>query len=320
MRESKCDVLIIGAGPAGMATALELRRSGVESIRILERESQAGGIPRHSFHIGYGIKDLKRVISGPAYAERYRNSLTKLGQRIETETIVTDWIDDHTVQTTSPSGLERITAKHIVIASGARERNRSARLIAGSRTRGIFTTGSLQQLTYLGAAKRSGRAVIIGAEHVSFSAVMTLHHLGVKTSAVVTSNSKHDTYWPLLVGARILYRFKYYKAASEITVIGDKQVSAVKFKKNGNEITIPCEYVVFTGNWIPDNELVRKSGLALDETKSPVTDSEFRTSKRHIFAVGNATLPIKSADTCAVQGKKLARIIRDEIKAVPSSR
>ena len=320
MRESKCVILIIGAGPAGMATALELRKLGVDSIRILEREGEAGGIPRHSFHIGYGIKDLKRVISGPKYAARYRSQLKKVGQSIETEAIVTDWIDEKTVQVTSPKGIERITADKIVIASGARERNRSARLIAGSRTKGIFTTGSLQQLTYLGGAKRSGRAVVVGAEHVSFSAVMTLSHLGLRTSAVVTTGKRHETYWPLLVGAKLLYRFKYYKAVDEIEVIGSKQVEALKFKVGGRETTIPCEYVVFTGNWIPDNELVRKAGLELDSAKSPVIDSEFRTSKSHIFAVGNATLPIKSADTCAVQGKKLAKVLAREVRAGKSSR
>ena len=67
------------------------------------------------------------------------------------------------------------------------------------------------------------------------------------------------------------------------------------------------------GNWIPDNELARKAGLLLDESKSPVIDGEFRTNKRHIYAVGNATLPIKSADTCAVQGRKLGAIIASEI-------
>jgi thioredoxin reductase len=313
MRESKCEVLIIGAGPAGMATAIELKELGIESIRIIEREVNAGGIPRHSFHIGYGIKDLKRVMSGPNYAKRYRDKLKTLSQSVETESIVTDWIDDKTVQVTSPNGIERIQASRIVIATGARERARNARLIAGSRTRGIFTTGSLQQFTYLGDSKRSGSAVVVGAEHVSFSAVMTLKHLGVKTSAVITTGKKHETYWPLLLGARILYRFKYYKEVSEIEVIGSTQVEGVKFKKGSKAISIPCQFIVFTGNWIPDNELARKAGLSLDESKSPVINNEFRTNKSHIFAVGNATLPIKSADTCAVQGRKLGKIIASEL-------
>jgi thioredoxin reductase len=313
MRESKCEVLIIGAGPAGMATAIELRKRGIESIRILEREVSAGGIPRHSFHIGYGIKDLKRVMSGPNYAKRYRDRLKAVGQIIETNSIVTDWVDEKTVQVTSPNGIERISAEKIVIAAGARERARNARLIAGSRTRGIFTTGSLQQFTYLGDSKRSGSAVVVGAEHVSFSAVMTLKHLGVTTSAVITTGKKHETYWPLILGARILYRFNYYKKASEIEILGDRQVEGVRFKKSGKEISIPCQYIVFTGNWIPDNELARKAGLLLDESKSPVIDGEFRTNKRHIYAVGNATLPIKSADTCALQGRKLGELIASEL-------
>ena len=65
------DVLLVGAGPAGLSAAVELRRLGVGSVLMADREAEAGGIPRHSFHTGYGLRDLHRVLSGPAYARRW---------------------------------------------------------------------------------------------------------------------------------------------------------------------------------------------------------------------------------------------------------
>jgi len=47
MKRTEVDVLIIGAGPAGLAAAIELKKSGIKSVRVIEREKHAGGVPRH---------------------------------------------------------------------------------------------------------------------------------------------------------------------------------------------------------------------------------------------------------------------------------
>ena len=61
-------VVVVGAGPAGLSAAVELRRLGVGPVLVADRETEAGGVPRHSWHTGYGLRDLRRVMTGPAYA------------------------------------------------------------------------------------------------------------------------------------------------------------------------------------------------------------------------------------------------------------
>src|SRR5262245_16930747 len=98
------DVLIVGAGPAGLAAALELRRRGGERVAVVEREDEAGGIPRHSMHTGFGLRDLHRLLSGPQYAARYVELADAARVSIHTGTTVTEWNGPTTVSVTSAAG------------------------------------------------------------------------------------------------------------------------------------------------------------------------------------------------------------------------
>ena len=100
------DVLVIGAGPAGLAASLELRRLGVGTVLAVDREKEAGGIPRHCHHIGFGMRDLFRVMTGPAYAAQYVRLAQQAGVQIKTETTVTDWCGPTHLQAPSTGGLK----------------------------------------------------------------------------------------------------------------------------------------------------------------------------------------------------------------------
>ena len=125
----RADVVIVGAGPAGLTAARYLRTSGVPSVLVLEREAEAGGIPRHSDHLGYGVRDLRTLLSGPAYARRLAERAEAAGADIRLSTTVTGWAGDRSLLVTSPQGRRRIDARAVVLATGARERPRSARLV-----------------------------------------------------------------------------------------------------------------------------------------------------------------------------------------------
>jgi glycine/D-amino acid oxidase-like deaminating enzyme len=129
MKTSQVDVLVIGGGPAGLAAAIELKKSGVNTVRVLERERVAGGVPRHSFHPGYGLRDFKQFLSGPRYAKKYVDEAVAAGVVISTLCTATQLEDKNSVQVTSPAGLETISARAIILATGARERARAARAV-----------------------------------------------------------------------------------------------------------------------------------------------------------------------------------------------
>ena len=73
---------------------------------------------------------------------------------------------------------------------------------------------------------------------------------------------------------------------------------------------IECDTVVFTGDWIPDNELARSSGLLMDPTiKGPSVDTDFRTSRDNVFAIGNLVHKVAAADRCALDGRAVAATV-----------
>ncbi|HXQ23118.1 MAG TPA: FAD-dependent oxidoreductase [Candidatus Acidoferrales bacterium] len=306
----RVDVLVAGGGPAGLAAAIELRRLGTPRVLVVDREEQAGGIPRHAAHVGFGLRDMHRLLTGPRYAARYVHLAERAGVEMRIATSVTGWSGAGTVSLTSPAGLTEVTASAIVLATGCRERPRAARLVPGGRPLGVFTTGALQQLVYLHHQPVGRRAVVIGAEHVSFSAVLTLAHAGARTVAMITEHPRHQSYLPYKWLSATRLRVPILTSSRVTEIVGRKRVEAVQVTdtQTGAVRVLECDTVVFTGDWMPDHELARRGGLVMDPaTRAPRVDCGLRTSVRGVFAAGNLLHAAETADVAALSGRHAAR-------------
>jgi L-2-hydroxyglutarate oxidase LhgO len=320
---SPVDVLIVGAGPAGIAAALELKKLGIKDILIAERESEAGGIPRMCGHIGFGLTDLYRLMTGPSYARKYRELADRAGINIHTSTTITGWDNASgngglgVLKFTSPNGVGSIEAKSVLLATGVRERPRSARLVPGHRPQGVFTTGSLQRFVYEHELPVGKRAVIVGAERVSLSVVLTLMHAEVRVLNMITELPHHQLYLPVFLPAKILFA-DILAGAPILTnqrvtnIFGRQRVEGIEITDmdSGSTRVIECDTVVFTGQWIPENELARKGDVKTGKpAHGPQVDSQFRTSQPGIFAAGNLLRGVETADWAALEGRSAARSI-----------
>ena len=300
--------VIVGGGPSGLAAAIELRELGIGPVTVIEREREAGGIPRHSEHSGFGLRDLRKVLSGPRYAARYRELAEEAAVEVLAETMVTDW-EGGRLKLTGPHGRWELEPSAVVLATGCRERPRSARLVPGSRPAGVMTTSTLQQLVHLRGQKVGRRAVIVGAEHVSFSAVATLAHGGASVAGLVTELPRHQSLRAFRAGAAVRYRAPVWSRTKLSAIHGSERVEAVELTEldSQNTRTVECDLVIFTADWVPDHELAVMAGCELDRgTLGPLIDPALRTTRRGVFAAGNLLHPAETADVCALDGRHVA--------------
>jgi thioredoxin reductase len=370
----KTDVLVVGAGPAGLAAAVELRRLGAGRVLVVDRDDEPGGIPRHCHHTGFGIRDMRRFLSGPAYARHYVHAAAAAGAEIWPAATVTGWdglvsaardgapspslaeatLPDHEdlqlttvlaspdnalltgsatgtpvdraplafadapsppasvhrVSLTSEAGVETVEASAVLLATGCRERPRSARLVPGDRPPGVMTTGELQRRVYLHGQRLRGRALIVGAEHVSFSAMVTLAHAGSDVVALITDQPRHSSYALFAAVASRRWHVPVWTSTVVLQVIGRDRLEGVELRDatTGLNRFVRCDTLVFTGDWIPDHELARLAGLdTAPGTRGPVVDTALETSGPMVFAAGNLVHAGETADIAALGGRHAAR-------------
>ncbi|WP_327377873.1 FAD-dependent oxidoreductase [Streptomyces sp. NBC_01216] len=303
VRYRAVDVLVVGAGPAGLSAAARLATAGAGRVEVLERERTAGGAPRYSAHGGFG-----GAADGPAYARRAVAWAVRAGATLRTGVSATDWAGPLTLEITGPAGRERITARAVILATGARERPRSARLVPGSRPSGVLTTGELLQSVHLHGMRRERlgrRAVVVGAEPVARHAVATLRHAGLHVAALVTDLPR---------GAErpgTVHRPPLLTDAAVTELVGRGRLTGVRVRHgDGRPGLLRCDTVVFTGDWMPDHELARSGGVLLDGgTRGPAVDGAFRTASPGVFAVGNVLRGVEPAVWAAAEGHAAAESV-----------
>ena len=308
LKSGSCDVAIIGGGPTGISAAITLKKSGVDRIIILEREHEAGGIPRHCGHPPFGIREYGRILSGPAYAKRIAADSRLQGVEIALQTSVVSIGQGGTLSVLSPNGAVELTAKRVLIATGTRETPRSARFVSGGRPLGIYNTGALQSMVYLKNTIPFKRPVVIGTEIVSFSALFTCKKAGIRPVAMLEENSRPTVRWPLPLAAGF-FSVPLHLNSHITEIVGHDRVTGVRFEDgHGTEREIACDGVLFTGKFIPESSLARMGHLDIEpDTGAPVIDQYGRCSDQAYYAAGNiAHRNAKVAGTCWQAGKTAA--------------
>ena len=298
---SRHDAIIVGGGPAGLSAARALREAGVDDVVVLEREAEAGGVPRHCHHSGFGFSQFHWPYFGPAYARRLRRDVKGIDLRTGTSVLALRPGGELSVATTD--GLEMMTGSTVLLATGARETPRSARLVSGERPAwGVLTTGALQQLLHLAHIRPCRRPVIVGSEWISFSALLTLRRAGIKPVAMIEEADRITAHRPADTIARLAFGVPVLTRARLLGILGREVVEAVEIERDGRRERLACDAVVMTGGFVPEAALPRASHLELDEgSGGPIIDQHWRCSDPVYFAAGNL---LRSIETSGVVGRE----------------
>lgn len=310
------DVAVIGGGPSGLAAATALKAAGVARVVVLEREPEAGGIPRHCGHPPFGLREFRRVLTGPAYARRLVARALAAGVELRTMVTVLKVLPGGMLVLSTPKGTREITARRVIYATGVRETPRSARLISGARCRGVMNTGALQSMVYLKGRRPFARPVIVGTERVAFSAIMTCRHAGIRPVAMIETGARATARWPSALYPG-MQGVALWTDTEPLAINGHEQVESVTVAgPEGGAREIACDGVILSGAFTPEATLGRCGHLQLDPaTGGPSVDQWGRCSDPAYFATGNLLRPVETAGACWAEGVQTGAWVAQDLAA-----
>lgn len=302
------DVIVIGAGPAGLAAATVL--ASAARVLVLDREAAAGGIPRHCGHFPFGLREFHRLMRGPDYARALVARAEASGARIATGVNVVKLHPGPRVMVTSDRGPQEIGANLVLIATGVRETSRAQRLIGGEKPAGVLSTGALQGLVYLEGKRPFRRPVILGTELVSFSAIMTCLHAGIRPLAMIEPNPRITARRPAAIYPW-LKRVPVHLSTRIRRIEGRERVERVVLEGPDGESVLDTDGVIVTGRFRPEATLLDGSHLERDPaTSGPVIDNFGRCTDPAYFAAGNVLRPVETAGWSWAEGVAIGKAMR----------
>ena len=327
MTETKtCDLLIIGGGPAGMSAAVAAYEEGLRDILILERDDALGGILRQCIHNGFGLHRFGEELTGPEYAYRYERQVREYGIPFMLNTMVIGLDRDKTVTAQNAEhGIFRIRAKTVILAMGCRERPKGALNIAGTRPSGIYTAGTAQKFVNMKGYMPGKEVVILGSGDIGLIMARRMTLEGAKVKAVCElmpysgglarniEQCLHDFDIPLLLSHTVVD----IQGKERLTGVTIAAVDEHRRPIPGTERQIPCDTLLLSCGLIPENELTKDAGIALDRvTNGARVNGNRETEIAGIFACGNVLhvhdLVDYVSEEAVIAGSAAARFVRGE--------
>lgn len=323
------EIVVIGGGPAGMAAALAAREAGVRDVLVLDREPEPGGILRQCIHNGFGLHKLGRELTGPEYADVYRERVEKEKIEVLCNTTVTGLTADRVVTAQNEKGILRIKAGAVVLAMGCRERSRGALSIPGTRPAGVYSAGTAQKLMNCEGYRVGKKVVILGSGDIGLIMARRLTLEGAKVEAVCEVMPYSGGLTRNIVQCLEDFGIPLYLSHTVTEIHGDARVTgvtvaAVDEKRRpvpGTERYIPCDTLLLSVGLIPENELTRGAGIPMDPITNGASVNENReTGVPGIFACGNVLqvhdLVDFVSDEAEIAGRGAAKfVLRGENKS-----
>ena len=321
MKELNYDVVVIGAGAAGLATA-EVTASAGRSTLLIDRDDFAGGVLMQCIHNGFGLHHFKEELTGPEYAERLESAARNAGAEFLLQTTVMDFNladnENKELLALSPEyGVMRITAKAVMLAMGCRERNRGNIGIPGRRPAGIFTAGLAQRLINMSGLLPGKSAVIIGSGDIGLIMARRLTWSGIPVKAVVEIRPFPSGLTRNIVQCLNDFNIPLYLGHTVSKINGADRVESVEISPlvdgvpdSSRSFTIECDTVLLSAGLIPENELSKRGGVTINMTTGgPLVDAWRMTNIPGVFAGGNVLhvhdLADYASDEAALAGRHI---------------
>ena len=242
-----CDILIIGAGAAGLAAAEAAWNAGCKNILLVDRKPATGGILLQCRHRGFGAG-----LNGPEYIEKLTADFPK-EIRCLSETTVVSLSDSKLALLKSPRfGEKAVSFDQLILATGCLEIPMGFLPIAGTRPRGVYTAGQMQEMMNLHGFRPEGPVVILGSGDLGLIMAKHLYEAAIPVAAIIEQKEACGG----------MARNRQFLPESGIEVLCGLTVSQVRGYPRLEEVVlsdgrvIPCKTLLIAVGLRPDRTLV----------------------------------------------------------------
>ena len=291
------DIVIIGGGPAGLAAAISAKKSGVDSVLILERDKELGGILNQCIHNGFGLHTFKEELTGPEYAGRFIDQAKELNIEYKLNTMVMDISPQKVVTAMNrEEGLFEIQAKAVILAMGCRERSRGALNIPGYRPAGIFSAGTAQRLVNIEGYMPGREVVILGSGDIGLIMARRMTFEGAKVKVVAELMPYSGGLKRNIVQCLDDYDIPLKLSHTVVDIKGKERLEGITLAQvdghgkpiPGTEEEYSCDTLLLSVGLIPENEISRGMGVDMNPvTSGPKVNESLETNIEGVFACGN---------------------------------
>lgn len=318
------DIVIIGGGPAGLAAAVAAKDHGIDSILILERDKELGGILNQCIHNGFGLHTFKEELTGPEYAGRFIEQVQERGIEYRLNTMVMDISHEKVVTAMNRAdGMFEIQAKAVILAMGCRERSRGALNIPGYRPAGIFSAGTAQRLVNMEGYMPGRKVVILGSGDIGLIMARRMTLEGAKVQVVAELMPYSGGLKRNIVQCLDDYGIPLKLSHTVVDIRGKERLEGITLARvdgkgkpvPGTEEDYECDTLLLSVGLIPENELSNGMGVALSPvTSGPIVNESLETSIDGVFACGNVLhvhdLVDYVSEEAAAAGKNAAKYVK----------
>ncbi len=276
------DVIVIGAGPAGMAASVELARAGRRVI-VLDMQPKPGGQIFRGLEANLternALKPLMAAL-GPAYSAGtalIRAFRRTPGIDFRPAHAVWEVRRDGTVGWLHGAAAGYLRAGHVVLANGAMERPVP---FPGWTLPGVMTAGAVQTLLKAGRMKPAGRVAIAGTGPLVFLLADQLRRLGVRPVTIARTDRVRDQITALpklrmpalpslakgagwLAGLR-LAGIPMQRGVTGVEALGTGKVEALRVWQGERLTEVPCDLLVVHDGIVPSIDLAHGAGVRID--------------------------------------------------------